>query len=96
MVQESLRFEEIVIGSSLRALLFAASKEIPVFFSKPERPITFEHFDLSVDLSSWKLHNESVAWTTPEGIHETGQNKIALWEHLIFVLGLKGLQVLLL
>ena len=91
MVQESLRFEEIVIGSSLRALLFAASKEIPVFFSKPERPITFEHFDLSVDLSSWKLHNESVAWTTPEGIHETGQNKIALWEHLIFVLGLKGL-----
>lgn len=91
MVQESIRFEEIVVGSSLRALLFASLRGLPVFFSKPEKPFEFEHFDLSVDLSSWKLHNESVVWTTPEGIRETGQNKIALWEHLIFVLGLKGL-----
>lgn len=84
-------YEEIVVGSSLRALLFAASKNIPVFFSTPEKPPQFEHFAPSIDLSSWGLHNDSQLWTTPDGDMATGQNKIALWEHVFFVLGLKGL-----
>jgi hypothetical protein len=62
-----------------------------VFFTVPEKPHQFEHFDTSADLSSWGLHNESQLWITPEGQKRTGQNKIALWEHVFFVLGLKGL-----
>jgi hypothetical protein len=85
------RYEEIVVGSSLRALLFAADRSIPVFFSTPEKPHRFDHFQPSVDLSSWGLHNEPQLWQMPRGKHKTGQNKIALWEHLLFVLGLKGL-----
>ena len=84
-------YDEIVVGSSLRALLFAASKGIPVFFSRPEKPHQFEHFSPSVDLSSWGLHNKPQLWKTPAGDYETGQSKIALWEHLLFVLGLQGL-----
>ena len=84
-------YDEIVVGSSLRALLFAALNDFPVFFTTPEKPIEFDHFDSSVDLSSWRLHNEPQVWTTPDGETQTGQNKIALWEHIFFVLGLKGL-----
>ncbi len=84
-------YEEIVVGSSLRALLFAADRNIPVFFTKPEKPFEFDHFDPSIDLSSWGLHNEPQLWTTPDGDKATGQNKIALWEHVFFVLGLEGL-----
>ena len=87
----NLYYDEIVVGSSLRALLFAALNDFPVFFTTPEKPIEFDHFDSSVDLSSWRLHNEPQVWTTPDGETQTGQNKIALWEHLFFVLGLKGL-----
>lgn len=84
-------YDEIVVGSSLRALLFAAERDIPVFFTEPEKPFEFDFFGLSVDLSSWGLHNEPQLWTTPDGEIATGQQKIALWEHLLFVLGLKGL-----
>ena len=84
-------YDEIVVGSSLRALLFASLNDFPVFFTTPEKPIEFDYFDSSVDLSSWKLHNELQAWTTPDGETQTGQSKVALWEHLLFVLGLKGL-----
>jgi hypothetical protein len=83
--------DEIVVGSSLRALLFAADRNIPVFFTEPEKPHQFDHFSPDIDLSSWGLHNDSQLWTTPDGEITTGQNKIALWEHVLFVLGLKGL-----
>ena len=84
-------YEQIVVGSSLRAVLFAALNDFPVFFTKPEKPFEFDYFDPSIDLSSWGLHNELQLWTTPNGEKKTGQNKIALWEHVFFVLGLKGL-----
>ena len=75
-------YEQIVVGSSLRAVLFAALNDLPVFFTKPEKPFEFDHFDPSIDLSSWGLHNDSQLWTTPDGEKKTGQNKIALWEHV--------------
>ena len=84
-------YEQIVVGSSLRAVLFAALNDFPVFFTKPEKPFEFDYFDPSIDLSSWGLHNKLQLWTTPNGEKKTGQNKIALWEHVFFVLGLKGL-----
>ena len=84
-------YDEIVVGSSLRALLFAALNDFPVFFTTPEKPFEFDYFDPSIDLSSWGLHNQPQLWTTPDGERTTGQSKIALWEHLLFILGLKGL-----
>jgi len=84
-------YEQIVVGSSLRALLYASLHELPVFFTKPDKPKPFELFSPSVDLSSFGLENTLRFWETPEGQHQTGDYKIHLWEHLLFVLGLKGL-----
>ena len=84
-------YEEIVVGSSLRALLFASEREIPIFFTEPEKPFEFELFMPSVDLSSMRLHNGPLHWRTPKDNVTTGGSKIALWEHLLFILGLKGL-----
>ena len=87
----NLHYEQIVVGSSLRALLYASLHELPVFFTKPDKPKPFELFSPSVDLSSFGLENTLRFWETPEGQHQTGDYKIHLWEHLLFVLGLKGL-----
>ena len=38
-------YDEIVVGSSLRALLFAAERDIPVFFTEPEKPFEFDFLD---------------------------------------------------
>lgn len=84
-------YEEIVVGSSLRALLFASEREIPIFFTEPEKPFEFELFMPSVDLSSMRLHNGPLHWRTVKDNVITGGSKIALWEHLLFILGLKGL-----
>mgnify|MGYP003115654097 CR=1 FL=1 len=84
-------YEQIVVGSSLRALLFAGLYELPVFFTKPDKPKPFELFPPLVDLSSFGLENTLRIWQTPEGEYQTGDYKIYLWEHLLFVLGLKGL-----
>lgn len=84
-------YEQIVVGSSLRALLFAGLHELPVFFTKPDKPKPFELFPPLVDLSSFGLENTLRIWQTPEGEYQTGDYKIYLWEHLLFVLGLKGL-----
>ena len=91
MLQDNPYYEEIVVGSSLRALLFALEREIPIFFTEPEKPFEFELFMPSVDLSSMRLHNGPLHWRTPKDNVTTGGSKIALWEHLLFILGLKGL-----
>jgi hypothetical protein len=57
MLQDNPHYEEIVVGSSLRALLFALEREIPIFFTEPEKPFEFDLFTPSVDLSSMRLHN---------------------------------------
>jgi len=87
----NLYYDKIVVGSSLRALLFAAKNDYPVFFSKPEKPHKFDFFPKSANLSSWKLHNDEKVWKKAKGRRTTGQPKFHLWEHVLFVLGLKGL-----
>jgi len=84
-------YDEIVVGSSLRALLFASLRGLPVFFSTPEKPFEFDFFKPSVDLSAMGLENTLTIWNTPRREAKTGEPKIHLWEHLLFVLGVRGL-----
>ena len=84
-------YEQIVVGSSLRALLFASLNELPVFFSKPEKPFEFDYFKPCDDLSSFRIDNKTKSWVTPRSEIITGIQKIDLWEHILFILGLKGL-----
>ena len=84
-------YDEIVVGSSLRAVLFAAKHQLPIYFSKADRPHQFDMFSPEQDLSCFHLVNETKVWEG-HGFSETwGTRKEILWERLIFLHSLKGL-----
>ena len=84
-------YDEIVVGSSLRAVLFAAKRQLPIYFSKPDRPHQFDMFLPEQDLSCFHLNNEAKVWKG-HGFSETwGIRKEILWERLLFLHSLKGL-----
>ena len=84
-------YDEIVVGSSLRAVLFAAKHQLPIYFSKADRPHQFDMLSPDQDLSCFHLVNETKVWEG-HGFSETwGTRKEILWERLIFLHSLKGL-----
>ena len=85
-----LNYEQIVIGSSLEALMFAFIRELPVFFSVAERPFRFDYLDPEVDLAALRLQNESRSLKTFGEDRIVGLPKELLWERLMFLLSLQG------
>ena len=85
-----LEHEKIVVGSSLKAVLFAFNNELPIFFSEIRRPFRFDYFDPSLDLSAVRLKNSQKNLTTFEEDKVVGMQKELLWERLLFLLSLKG------
>ena len=70
--------------------MFAFIRELPVFFSQPERPFRFDYLDPEVDLSSLRLENESRSLKTFGEDKVVGIPKHAVWERLLFILSLRG------
>ena len=89
-----MHFEEIIIGSSLEALLLAFEGGIPIFFDIPNMPHRFEYFDTAVDLSWLGIQDSQIRLKTPTGEIAKGQQKLILWERLNFILNLAGLSPL--
>ena len=83
-------YDKIVVGSSLRALLYAFSNNYPVFFAQEQRPFQFDHLDPAVDLSCLKIPGAAKSLTTFGGAKLVGQPKEILWERLLFLLSLSG------
>jgi hypothetical protein len=83
-------YENIVIGSSLTALLYAFNNNYPVFFAQERRPFRFDYFDPDVDLSALKIPTCNKSLTTFDGVKLIGQAKELLWERLLFLLSLDG------
>jgi len=83
-------YENIVIGSSLKAVLYAYAHNYPIFFSEQRRPFRFDCFEPEVDLSALKIPNETESLTTFEGVKLLGARKELLWERLLFLLSLDG------
>ncbi len=82
--------EEIVVGSSLAAVLYAFINELPLFYSVPYRPFRFDYFSPDVDLSSVKLdpvRRELKSFGTDKVV---GIAKNDLWERLLFLMSLTG------
>ena len=50
-----LEYEDIVIGSDLKATLFAFNNNLPIFFSEPHRPFRFDFLAPNTDLGCVKL-----------------------------------------
>jgi hypothetical protein len=74
-----LEYEDIVIGSDLKATLFAFNNNLPIFFSQPRRPFRFDFLEPNTDLGCVKLTS-----STPV------VQKELLWERLLFLLNLDG------
>lgn len=85
-----LHHENIVIGSSLGALLFAHENQYPVFFTEAQRPFRFDYFEPDVDLSCLKIPGAAKSLTTFEGEKNIGTPKELLWERLLFLLSMAG------
>lgn len=84
-------YEQIVIGSDLTAVLFAAKHNIPIIFSKPERPFRFDFFKPDADLSCVKIQNTTKVWKSHNDDESHGIAKELLWERMLFLLSLSGL-----
>jgi len=83
-------YENVVIGSSLKAVLYAYTHNYPIFFSEQRRPFRFDYFAPDVDLSALKMSSCQKSLTTFEGVKVLGQAKELLWERLLFLLSLDG------
>ena len=83
-------YDEIAIGGSLKAMLFAFQRRIPIIFSHPERPFRFDYFKSDLDFSSLKLENVEKNFQASSEILTFGLPKEVLWERLLFFLSLDG------
>ena len=86
-----LEYNKIVIGSCLRALIFALNNSCPVFFTKPQKPFRFDFLEPEADLSFLKVPHEAPKSLMTFGAEEKiGIPKEILWERLIFLLSMDG------
>jgi len=85
-----IKNDEIVIGSSLNAVLYAFNNELPIYFAEERRPFRFDYLDPELDLSFLKLSAQTKSLTTFGEDKLVGTQKVLLWERLLFLLGLSG------
>lgn len=80
--------QEIVVGSSLKAILFAFKKNCPVIFTDPQTPFRFEYLDYNINLDALKLDNKKNKLLSTDNHKFVGLEKFLLWERLLFLLSL--------
>ena len=86
-----LEYEDIVIGSDLKAILFAFNNNLPIIFSQPRRPFRFDFLEPNTDLGCVKLTRAGeLELTRTNGVKVVGSRAELLWERLIFLLNLDG------
>ncbi len=86
-----MKFENIVIGSSLSALLFAIKNDYPLFFAEERRPFRFDYLEPETNLAFLKIPVRPRKSLTTLGKEKSiGVPKELLWERLLFLMSLKG------
>ena len=87
-----LEYDNVVLGSSLSAILFAAQNLFPVVFSDLRKPFRFDYFEPTIDLSFLNLPpgRGPKSLTTLDGQIAVGLAKYLAWERLRFLLAMKG------
>ena len=86
-----ITYNKLVIGSSLQALLYAYNKNLPILFTKPERPFRFDYFEPDVDLSFIGIETQIQELQTFCEPKLVGTPRNVLWEALVFSLSIDGL-----
>ena len=87
-----LEYDKIVVGSSLKAVLFAYTRQIPLIFAQPQAPFRFDYISADAHLSDVKLFRSPPATamlTTGQEII-LGYPKYVMWETLLYLLSVQG------
>ena len=77
-------YDNIVIGSDLKSLLFAFINQYPIFFTEQNKP---HQFDFFVDY----YNDGSNSFKSFNDVYKFGIQKIDMWERLYFLLSMQGL-----
>ena len=80
--------EKIVVGSSLKALLYAFINDYPVFFAEQRKPFRFDCLPPTGNFDNLKIDNSVATLSTFAGNMEVGCSKQILWERVLFLLSL--------
>jgi len=81
-------YENVIIGSTLEALIYAYITGFPVFFAGSRCPKEFEHFE--PDFCFPNMKNNIITKNTSNGVIQLGINQEELWSKLMFFLSLAG------
>jgi len=85
-----MHYENIVIGSSLSAVIYAFNNELPIFYSSLKVPKRIEYLDSEVDLKFFDIDNQTRILKTFGSQIKVGVEKRILWDKILFVLSLEG------
>jgi hypothetical protein len=83
-------FGNIVVGSSLEALLYAYYNDYRLLYTRLAKPWFNEHFEPDLDLSHLSIENATKKIISPNGNKLIGMQKRYLWEKIYFSLSLFG------
>jgi hypothetical protein len=85
-----IKHDKIVVGSSLKAVMFAFINELPIFFSVPQKPFFFNKLPVDLDLSFLSINNEKIKLNGIGAEKEVGLPQEDLWNKLMFILSYVG------
>ena len=85
-----IHHKEIIVGSSLPALIFAINKSIPIFYSEFDRPFYFDCINPKVNLDFLGLENVPKILKGIKKQKTVGIKKEIIWERLLFLLSFCG------
>ena len=89
-VMTILEYNEVVIGSTLSAVLYAFNNKLPLICSTFNAPFRFDYLNAEIDLSPLKIENITRELTTHNETLTVGISKEVLWERLLFLMGMAG------
>jgi len=82
--------EAVVIGSNLKAVLYAFTNKLPILFTDHQRPFRFEYLERDVDTDCVGVASDTTILSTHEGNIKVGPSAAALWDRLVFIMALTG------
>ena len=85
------RYEKIIIGDSLEALLMGYKEGRPVITLNPIEPFFFETYNSAVDLSFLGIENKERIIKTPDDEIKVGIKKQEVYRKVAMVMALAGL-----
>jgi len=83
------KYENIIIGSTLEALMYSYMTNYPLFFAGSRRPKEFEYLEPALAFHLLKSDIKTIRST--EGSFEVGERKDIFWDNLMMCLSCVGL-----